>query len=132
MWPPQNSVLDCGGAGRQHRSPACSPTPFPPSRLWRHENSHTGLVDFHLCVQADPLQKAPPWPFRDWQRGLSRRDRREEGPMWPRAPGEYSRSQNMDLTHESAAPGTGFLLPGSKGSANEASSFLLLRKWFLP
>lgn len=91
----------------QGDSPRAQPTvqpPFLPSRLWHHENSHMGLVDFQLCVQADPLQIAPPWPFRDWQCCLSRRDRCEEGPMWPRAPGEYSRSQNMDLTHESAAP----------------------------
>ena len=82
-------------------------------------------------VSKQTLQIAPPWPFWDWQCCLSWRDRCDEGPVWPRAPGEYSRSQNMDLTHETAAPGTGFLLPGSKGSANE-TSFVSLRKWLPP
>ena len=64
-----------------------------------------------------PCKQLPLGHSRNWQHGLSRKDRPEKGLMWPQVLGKYSRREDVGLSHESAASGPGFLLPGSKGSA---------------
>lgn len=69
----------------------------------------------------------PPVPLghsRDRQHEPSRTDRTESAPMWPCVPGEYSRREDVGLAPESAK--CRCLLPGSKGSAYEASSLFSL------